>query len=347
MAGKITKNELSDALSTEINNNTSSINSVNTQLADITNNKLPLKANQLDLTAALADITKIPPYAVATGSANTYIVTLSPAPTSYVDGMGVILKINVASTGASTLNVNGLGAKPILDSLGNTITSGGLKAGVPYTMRYNGTAFIVLGKGGGGNATASQLLSGYTATVDSGQIVGTILNNGDYVGNPVYISDNSTLPKGYYNSITFKIPILAGDNYVVNSATTTTLTSLLSLTKVREMSFNQTGTYRIVFTLTGAHNSKSSEYSAEDFPAKAQIYVNNIARGTVRNTGGSGTITYTEDISLNAGDLIEIFACTDKIFTQASQGYGTLSGLKVGVDSASFSKTNGTVTVTL
>lgn len=133
-------------------------------------------AKQDDLVSHLADKMTHIPYAVATGSANTYAVTLSPAPTAYVDGMAVCVKINVSSTGASTLNVNGLGAKAILDSLGNAITSGGLKAGVPYTLRYNGTNFIVQGKGGGGDATADQVLSGKKVTVDSGPLTGTMAN---------------------------------------------------------------------------------------------------------------------------------------------------------------------------
>lgn len=126
----------------------------------------------------LTDYVKHPGYATATGNANTYVVILSPAPTSYVDGMGIVVKINVASTGASTINVNNLGAINILDSLGNAITSGGLKANTPYTLRYNGTSFIVQGKGGGGNAIASDLLLGKTATTDQGTIIGTEdLNN--------------------------------------------------------------------------------------------------------------------------------------------------------------------------
>jgi hypothetical protein len=116
------------------------------------------------------------PYVTATGTANTYAVTLSPAPTAYTDGMRVTVKINVACTGASTLNVNSLGAKAIKDSLGNAITSGGLKANTPYTFCYESTSgsFILLGKGGGGDATAAQLLLGKKATVDSGPIVGTL-----------------------------------------------------------------------------------------------------------------------------------------------------------------------------
>lgn len=113
-------------------------------------------------------------YVIATGTANTYAVTINPSPTAYEKGMAVCVEINVTSTGASTINANGLGPKSILDSLGNAITSGGLKVGIPYTMRYNGTAFIVQGKGGGGNVTADKMLSGITATGDSGPVVGNI-----------------------------------------------------------------------------------------------------------------------------------------------------------------------------
>ncbi len=141
---------------------------------------------QTNLNTHAADRLNHIPYAVATGTANTYAVTLSPAPTAYADGMAVCVKINVASTGASTVNVNGLGAKTILDSLGNAITAGGLKAATPYTLRYNGTNFIVQGKGGGGNAAAGDLLSGKTATVDGGPIVGTMpVIAGDTTGTAV------------------------------------------------------------------------------------------------------------------------------------------------------------------
>ncbi|WP_407308540.1 hypothetical protein [Desulfosporosinus sp. SB140] len=159
-----TLKELSDALGDDPN------------FATTMTNLIASKADQTTVTAHLADNVNHVPYSAATGAANTYIVALNPAPTSYVDGIAVAIKINVNSTGASTLNVNGLGAKTILDSLGNAITSGGLKAGIIYSMRYNSTTgnFIVQGKGGGGNATAAQLLNGATATVDIGQITGTM-----------------------------------------------------------------------------------------------------------------------------------------------------------------------------
>lgn len=152
------------------------------------------------------DYVHVPGYAVATGSANVYAVTLSPAPTAYIDGMCVVVKINVTSTGASTLNVNSLGAKTILDSLGNVITSGGLKVGLPYALRYNGTSFIVQGKGGGGNATAAGILLGETATVDSGPVTGTMPNNGAVTLTPT--TSNVAISSGYHN----------GSGYVVGDA---------------------------------------------------------------------------------------------------------------------------------
>lgn len=86
-------------------------------------------------------------YGAATGSANVYAVTLSPAPTSYGDGMAVAVKINVDATGASTLNVNSLGAVPLKGTTGNDITN--LKTNGVYTFRYNATTgnFILQGEG--------------------------------------------------------------------------------------------------------------------------------------------------------------------------------------------------------
>ncbi|MCM3413511.1 hypothetical protein [Metabacillus litoralis] len=144
----------------------------------------PLKTKQAitsqigtDYAAHKADDLQHVKYAVATGTANTYAVTFNPAPTAYVEGMAVAFKVPVASTAASTLNVNGLGAKGIKKANGTDVTN--LKAGGIYTVRYDGTAFILQGEGASGNATASDLLSGKTATTDAGEITGTLALTGD------------------------------------------------------------------------------------------------------------------------------------------------------------------------
>ncbi|WP_253270880.1 tail fiber protein [Geobacillus thermocatenulatus] len=147
--------------------------------------------------AHLADYVKHPAYAVASGSANAYSVTLTPAPTAYVDGMAVTVKINVDSTGASTLNVNGLGAKPLKKANGNDVTN--LKANGVYTFRYNASTgnFILQGEGGAGNAQPSDVLSGKTFTNDSGEQTGTMPNIGAITITPTTI--DQTIPAGYHN----------------------------------------------------------------------------------------------------------------------------------------------------
>lgn len=121
------------------------------------------------------------PYGIAAGSANAYTVTLNPAMASYVEGVAVAVKINVSNTGASTININGLGAKSIRDAKGNTLTAGKLLANSIYTLRYNGSNFILQGEGASGNALASDLLSGKTASTDAGEITGTMPNRASNV----------------------------------------------------------------------------------------------------------------------------------------------------------------------
>jgi hypothetical protein len=122
-----------------------------------------------------SDYIRSPGYVVDTGTANAYVVTLNPAPTAYADGMAVTVKIKTTNTGASTLNINGLGAKTILDSHGNALAAGKLKAGLPYTFRYNGTNFILQGEGGEyGTATQADVLNTVTFGTEQGPKQGTM-----------------------------------------------------------------------------------------------------------------------------------------------------------------------------
>lgn len=134
-----------------------------------------------------------------TSGTNSYTINITGI-TSYYDGLKVVIKIGTTCTGASSLNINNLGAKTILDGSGNTITSGSLKAGIPYNLCYNGTNFILLGKGGGGGgtATANQILSGQTATTNNGLITGTMSNRGA-ISSIINCDGSYTIPEGYHN----------------------------------------------------------------------------------------------------------------------------------------------------
>lgn len=86
-------------------------------------------------------------YAIDTGTANAYAITLSPAPQALTAGMQVTVQSIVATnTGPSTLNVNGLGAIPITDVAGNAIPAGVMLSGSSsvLVLNANKTAWLLL-----------------------------------------------------------------------------------------------------------------------------------------------------------------------------------------------------------
>lgn len=76
--------------------------------------------------------------ASATGN-DTYVITLSPVPPAYVNGMTINFKVDVANTGAATLNVNGLGAIAITKAHDQALTTGEIEANQIVTVVYNST----------------------------------------------------------------------------------------------------------------------------------------------------------------------------------------------------------------
>ncbi|MBU3107132.1 phage baseplate upper protein [Clostridium gasigenes] len=76
-----------------------------------------------------------------TGTATTYILTLLPAPIAYVNFMSFTILPNVDSGLTPTLNVNGLGAKPIINRDGTALAVSALKTGLPCYMMYINSKF--------------------------------------------------------------------------------------------------------------------------------------------------------------------------------------------------------------
>lgn len=84
---------------------------------------------------------------VDTGSANTYVLTFVSNFTAYQDGIVIYWVPANANTGASTLNVNGLGAVAIINQNGSTLTAGQLIANQVAVVMYKGTGFQLLSSG--------------------------------------------------------------------------------------------------------------------------------------------------------------------------------------------------------
>jgi len=83
-------------------------------------------------------------YAADSGSANAYIVTLSPVPAAYTNGMVVRFKAANANTTASTINVNSLGVKNITKRYNAALIANDILANAIITAVYDGTEFQIM-----------------------------------------------------------------------------------------------------------------------------------------------------------------------------------------------------------
>lgn len=103
-------------------------------------------------------------YVVTGGVANTYTATLVPAITSYRTGQIVTVQISATNTGASTINVNGLGAQTILKNINQALIAGDLTINEVVTMVYDGTNFQLVGKSN--TQTIATAGANYTVNAD-------------------------------------------------------------------------------------------------------------------------------------------------------------------------------------
>jgi len=95
-------------------------------------------------------------FATSTGSANAYVLTLTPAPTALVAGMLLAFKANFANTDSCTVNVNSLGAVTIKKRGDQDCARGDIKNGQIVMIQYDGTNFQMVNPSG----ALAELLAG-------------------------------------------------------------------------------------------------------------------------------------------------------------------------------------------
>jgi hypothetical protein len=86
-------------------------------------------------------------YAADGGANDDYVISLPVAPTALADitGLPIAFKANTSNTGAATLAVNGLTAKPIKKNVSVALDTGDILAGQVITVVYDGTNFQMVG----------------------------------------------------------------------------------------------------------------------------------------------------------------------------------------------------------
>jgi len=161
------------------------------ELADDMDNVKP-RVNTLESVSANRD-----GYGVTAGTATAYTLTLAPVP-ALAAGLRITANLHANNGATPTINVNGLGARPIRKPNGTAPAAGLLKAGGIYTLVYDGTtAFILTGEGGEyGTAVAADVLAGKTIGTESGLVAGTMVDRGSPTITPGVA--NQSLQAGRY-----------------------------------------------------------------------------------------------------------------------------------------------------
>lgn len=166
-----------------------------------------------------------------TTNINTYVGTFTEPLIAYTKGLKINLKVTNANTGASSLNIDSLGAKSIKKNVSEDTEADDIKAGQVIPLVYDGTNFQIVG--GGGSATgATRIIRELVNETPNGVIVDFTIDNEPVTGSEeVFLNgilqnisgDNDYTISG--DTITFTSAPETGSIILVNYSTTSVFES--------------------------------------------------------------------------------------------------------------------------
>lgn len=176
-------------------------------------------------------------FATDTGSANAYVVTLSPVPTAYMTGLKIMFKATNTNTGASTLNVNGIGTKTIKKNVSTDLSAGDITANQYVEVIYDGTNFQLLNVAGGTSLTKGASSDVNTGTDDAKYLTALALRGSILLNLQNGLINGKIVTSVASNNLTVAIKTFAGNDpsasdpvFVEINGTLRTITAALSKT---------------------------------------------------------------------------------------------------------------------
>lgn len=288
-------------------------------------------------------------YAADAGSNDTYVITLSPAPTSYTNGMIVYFKANTINTGAATINVNSLGAKTIVKGVNSTLSDGDIAAGQFCTLIYDGTNFVLQNPTSPSTTSPTVFQQTIIAGVPSGTVDNTYFST-SYLGfstsNPMFAAT-----KGSSGA-----PVLTRYIKLYNGSIVATHQVQVSLADSGSTNYMTTlGNYVYMITNRGGV-AKLERYDAADLTNETEMTISGTAvnfsslftNGTnlyQMQSAGSAQIYSISGTTATAGSTVS-YTSSDTAYGYWSDGttlYAATNGASYSWPIAGGSRTTGPV----
>jgi len=170
------------------------------------------------------------------GGTTTYTLTPSVAIAAYATGQEFVIKMNATNTGASTINISGLGAKSLTKGGATALASGDLLIDAVYKIVYDGTQFQVSGISA---STTTAATRAEVATGTSNTVFATPQNLHEFHVPPQgFLYNGKIVPSVASNNLTVALKGLDGNDpsatnpvYVRIGDSVRSITAALSVTK--------------------------------------------------------------------------------------------------------------------
>ena len=254
-------------------------------------------------------------YAVDTGTASAYAVTISPAPAGYAAGMRIVFKAANANSGPVTLSVNGLPAQTIIKFGNVPLAVGDINANQTVTVVYDGTKFQI---------PAIPSLS----TPIIGELGGRLTVTSMV---PVTTSDVTSSENVYFTPYkSDRIALFDGGSWSILTFTETPPLSLIGLAPASNydvFAYNNGGTVAIELSNPWSSNTvRTDAISLTDGIYLKSADTTRRWLGTIRTIGGGGATadSATQRFCLNYYNKVP-----KSLFNASATGASTTSGTYV------------------
>jgi hypothetical protein len=248
------------------------------------------------------------------GSANAQ--TLDYDIPAYYSGLALMFKGGFSTTGATTMNVRGLGTRAVKNQSGLDLTTGDINAGGVYIIWDNGTNFVLLNPSISANLSAALIGStannhlrkmkisctlhaatgggGYGDLTASG---GAVVSMANYVSGTSYaVGDFVIVYAGNHDAI-LKVLTVSGGNptsfAVIYGGTGYSSGSFTGVIAIASYSYQSVQTTGTAFNVSGIQDSTASAF----FTGFAGNATASVGSGPTAVTYGVGTMSTTETIT--------------------------------------------------